>query len=496
MNATATMPLSRLLQDIAPVSRDVPVSDLTLDSRQVRAGSAFLACRGARHHGLEFAQDVVRRGAAAILWETDGDRRPPQLDSQIVLAEVPGLSQRASELADRFFDAPSRALDVIGVTGTNGKTTCAWLLAQALEACGRRAAYLGTLGASFGGELVSGEMTTPDAISAQRQLATFRDRGARAVAMEVSSHGLAQAQARVQAVRFDAAVFTNLTRDHLDFHGDMQAYGAAKASLFERTEVRLRVFNTDDPFGAQLASRPAFAGRIACSRVGRSPIGDGPHLFARDITWHADGTTFTLDSSFGAARVQTRLLGEFNIDNTLAVLAVLLGSGVAPQDAADALREVAAPPGRLETFAGTAMAVVDYAHTPDALQKSLSVLRRHCAGRLSVVFGCGGERDRGKRALMGGVAAQGADVIVLTDDNPRGEDGAAILRDIQAGLGAAAATVIRDRRQAIEHALRQAGAGDVVLVAGKGHESWQLVGAEARPFSDRDVVRGLQQVGA
>src|SRR5690606_4568335 len=364
-----------------------------------------------------FAQDVAQRGAHAILWEPDGSVRPPRLDSQIVLTEVPDLTQRASALADRFFDAPSRALDVVGVTGTNGKTTCAWLLAHALAACDRPAAYLGTLGAAFGGELVAGEMTTPDAITAQRQLAEFRDRGARAVAMEVSSHGLAQG--RVNAVHFDAAVFTNLTRDHLDFHGDMQAYGAAKARLFERADVRLRVFNTDGAFGAQLASRPAFAGRIACSREARVAAGEGPQLFARDVTWQIEGTAFTLESTFGSAQVATRLLGEFNVDNVLAVLAVLLVGGMAPRAAAEAVRALSAPPGGLETFAraGAATVVVDYAHTPVALDKALGVLRRHCPGRLVVVFGCGGERDRGKRAAMGTVAAQRADAVVLTDDN-------------------------------------------------------------------------------
>jgi UDP-N-acetylmuramoyl-L-alanyl-D-glutamate--2,6-diaminopimelate ligase len=490
------MPLSRLLQGIAPVPRDVTITDLTLDSRQVDRGAAFLACRGARHHGLEFAAEVARRGARAILWEPDGRVRPPALDPGIVLAEVPQLSRHASEVADRFFASPSRALDVIGVTGTNGKTTCAWLLSHALAACGRPAAYLGTLGMAFDGELVAGEMTTPDAVTAQRCLAELRERGARAVAMEVSSHGLVQH--RVAAVHFDAAVFTNLTRDHLDFHGDMAAYAAAKASLFERPDVRLRVFNTDDVFGAELASRPAFAGRIACSREARAAGGEGHHVYARDVQWLPDGTVFQLDSSFGGARVATRLLGEFNVDNVLAVLAVLLGSGVPPQDAAAALQSLAAPPGRLETFPrpGRATAVVDYAHTPDALDKALAVLRRHCAGRLTVVFGCGGERDRGKRALMGRVAAQRADAVVLTDDNPRGEDGAAIIADISEGLGAVRATVIRDRRAAIAHALAKAGEGDVVLVAGKGHEEYQIVGREVRPFSDRRVVRALQEVGA
>jgi UDP-N-acetylmuramoyl-L-alanyl-D-glutamate--2,6-diaminopimelate ligase len=486
------MSLARLLQGIAPVPRDVLLSDLTLDSRAVRRGGAFLACRGARHHGLEFAAEVARSGAQAILWEPDGRAQPPLLDSSIVVAAVPELSRRASELADRFFGAPSRGLDVIGVTGTNGKTTCAWLLAQALQSCGRSAAYMGTLGSAFEAELVAGEMTTPDAVLAQRQLAGFRDRGARAVAMEVSSHGLVQG--RVAAVHFDAAVFTNLTRDHLDFHGDMHAYGAAKASLFERDDLRLRVFNTDDDFGAALAARPAFAGRIACSRLARPAQGAGAHVFARDITFSAQGAGFTLDSSFGAADVQSRLLGEFNVDNLLAVLAVLLGSGITPAAAAAAVQELRAPPGRLETFgsAGQPLAVVDYAHTPDALEKALAVLRRHCSGRLWVVFGCGGDRDRGKRAVMGAIAARQADAIVLTDDNPRSEDGNDIIAAIRTGLGGVAAEVIRDRRAAIQHALREARAGDVVLVAGKGHEEYQVTGAQRLAFSDRQVVRQAQ----
>ncbi|HTQ35594.1 MAG TPA: UDP-N-acetylmuramoyl-L-alanyl-D-glutamate--2,6-diaminopimelate ligase [Steroidobacteraceae bacterium] len=490
----SAVPLSRLLAGIAPVPRDVLLHDLTLDSRQVRAGGAFLACRGARHHGLEFAAEVARRGAAAILWEPDGVAQPPAFESDIVLAAVPELSRRASELADRFFDLPSRELAVVGVTGTNGKTTCAWLLAQALTAAGQPAAYLGTLGSAFGGELVAGEMTTPDAVTVQRQLAAFRGRGARRVAMEVSSHGLVQA--RVQAVRFDAAVFTNLTREHLDFHGDMAAYGAAKATLFERGEVRLRVFNVDDAFGAELAARFGAAGRIACSRS-RSRAPAAPYLLARDPAYGTGGTSFRLESSFGGAQVATSLLGEFNVDNTLAVLAVLLGSGIGLAEAAAAMRNVRAPSGRLETFTrdGGPTAVVDYAHTPDALDKALQVLRRHCTGRLTVVFGCGGERDRGKRAEMGAIAARRADRVVLTDDNPRGEDAERIIADIAAGLGACRAAVIRERRAAIRHALAGAAAGDVVLVAGKGHEQYQITGTEKRFFSDQQVVReALEQL--
>jgi UDP-N-acetylmuramoyl-L-alanyl-D-glutamate--2,6-diaminopimelate ligase len=492
MNARA-MALSTLLDGIAPVPRDVALADLTLDSRAVRPGAAFLACRGTRRHGLEFAADVAQRGAAAILWEPDGRHVPPTLDDGIVLAEVPDLSRRASQIADRFFAAPSRELAVVGVTGTNGKTTCAWLLAQALTAVDRPAAYIGTLGSAFKGTLAAGEMTTPDAITVQRQLAGFLAGGARQVAMEVSSHGIALG--RVQAVRFDAAVFTNLTRDHLDFHGDMAHYAATKASLFERDEVRLRVFNVDDAFGAELAARPQFAGRIACSRFAAT---SGQYLLARDIEYTAAGTRFTLESSFGSADFATVLLGEFNVDNVLAVLAVLLGSGIEMGKARAALATLRAPSGRLESFTrvGAPTVVVDYAHSPDALDKALQVLRRHCAGKLSVVFGCGGDRDRGKRPEMGAIAVRLADEVVLTDDNPRHEDAAGIIADIKAGTGDAPVTVIRDRRAAITQAMAGAATNDVVLVAGKGHEDYQIVGDEKRFFSDQQVVREVLGVAA
>lgn len=479
--------LSQLLQGIAAVPRDAVLTDLTLDSRQVIPGGAFLACRGARHHGLDFAQDVARRGAAAIVWEPDGVHQPPALQSDIVLAAVPELGGRASLLADRFFAAPSQQLDVVGVTGTNGKTTCAWLLAQALESCGEPAGYIGTLGSALGGELVRGEMTTPDAVTVQRQLASFRQRGATSVAMEVSSHGLALG--RVQAVHFDAAVFTNLTRDHLDFHGDMAAYGAAKASLFEREDVRLRVFNVDDVFGAALAARPRFADRIACSR-GDAPV-SGAFLRARAVKFDATGTRFELDSSFGSVSIQTALVGAFNVDNLLAVLAVLLGSNVDLSRAAAAAATLQAPSGRLEVFSapGKPLVVVDYAHTPDALQQALQVLRLHCSGQLSVVFGCGGDRDRGKRPQMGAVAARMADAIVITDDNPRSEDPRQIAADIRHGMGSVPAVIVADRREAIVQALQQANAGDVVLIAGKGHETTQITATGSRYFSDQHVVR-------
>jgi UDP-N-acetylmuramoyl-L-alanyl-D-glutamate--2,6-diaminopimelate ligase len=486
--------LGSLLQDIAAVPNDISLTDITLDSRQVVPGGVFLACRGTHAHGLDFAAEVARRGAAAILFEPDA-ARVPELPSNIIVAPVPNLAARASLLADRFFASPSRQLDVIGVTGTNGKTTCAWLLAQAMTACDHPTAYLGTLGATFAGHALAGELTTPDAVTVQRQLAGFAAQGARGVAMEVSSHALVQH--RVAAVHFDAAVFTNLTRDHLDFHGDMASYAWAKASLFERDDIRLRVFNIDDSFGADLAARPQFSGRIACSSRSTAMPGDGRFLRAHSISYTDTGTRFGLDSSFGSAEVETPLIGSFNVDNVLAVLAVLLGSNLPLARCLAALRGLAAPSGRLETFTAPdlPMVIVDSAHTPDALQKALQVMRQHCKGRLTLVFGCGGDRDRGKRPQMGALAAQLADNVILTDDNPRSESGDAIIADIRAGMGARQVQVIRDRESAIRQAVNAAHPGDVVLVAGKGHETYQIVGDERRPFSDQVVVRralGLQ----
>jgi UDP-N-acetylmuramoyl-L-alanyl-D-glutamate--2,6-diaminopimelate ligase len=303
-------------------------------------------------------------------------------------------------------------------------------------------------------------------------------------------------------VHFDAAVFTNLTRDHLDFHGDMTSYGQAKASLFERDDIRLRVFNIDDAFGAALAARSQFSARIACSSRHDTVVPrNGSFVRAHSISYSDNGTRFVLDSSFGTALVETPLIGSFNVDNVLAVMAVLLGSNLPLAKCVAALRGLAAPSGRLEAFtaAGMPMVIVDSAHTPDALQKALQVLRQHCKGRLTLVFGCGGDRDRGKRPQMGALAAQLADHVILTDDNPRSESGDAIIADIRAGMAARQAVVIRDREGAIRQAVSDARPGDVVLVAGKGHETYQIVGDQRRPFSDQAVVRrtlGLAQAGA
>ncbi|MGH8261172.1 MAG: Mur ligase family protein, partial [Steroidobacteraceae bacterium] len=446
----------RLLADIAAGLVDAPpdvrVSDVTLDSRAVRAGALFLACRGTTRHGIEFAQQAIDGGARAILYEREGIEPGPGAQAlpghlraaaaggRVFVAPVPRLAEQAGLIADRFFEAPSRFLTVAAVTGTNGKTTCAYLTAQALSRLGRRTGYLGTLGCGLPEAIEPLDLTTPDAVTVHRKLAELRRLGAECVAMEVSSHALAQG--RVNGVRFRTAAFTNLTRDHLDFHGSMEAYGAAKARLLER-ELDARIINIDDAFGRELATRfRSASGRlIVTSRDGV----DWPHadrLCARDVRLGPSGSSFAIESTWGAAQLAVPLIGAFNVDNVLTVLGVLLSLGEPLARAIAVLAECGAAPGRMEIIRGRAAdpaAIVDYAHTPDALAKALQAARAHCPGTLRVVFGCGGDRDRGKRAPMGRTARELADEIIVTDDNPRTEDPRSIVADIVAGIVAGTA---------------------------------------------------------
>lgn len=490
MKNGATRSLASLCSDLLPEGdasiahlSEVTVADVALDSRRVLRGGLFLACAGRRTHGLSALPQALAAGAKAVLWEPAAGVSPPAEVPGVFIASVPGLSQQTSRLAARFFDDPSAAMTVAGITGTNGKTTSAWLLAQAwASASGLRAAYIGTLGVGeVSGALTPSEYTTSDAVSVQRQLAELRDAGFRAVAMEVSSHALDQH--RVAAVRFRAAGFTNLTRDHLDYHGTMDAYGAAKARLFEMPDVAGRVINVDDAFGAELAARHANTGRLV--RTTRELVSD--------VRRTAQGLRFRLHWR-GDHEVTVPLIGEFNLDNVLTVIGLLEVQGIAPAAAVKALEHVTAPPGRMEAIVAPArpLAIIDYAHTPDALAKALRASRGHCAGRLHVVFGCGGDRDRGKRPLMAAVAAGMADEIIVTDDNPRTEPSAGIVADILAGLPSGIrAHVIHDRAAAIRTALETAKPGDAVLIAGKGHEDYQIVGEQRLPFSDRRFVRDL-----
>jgi UDP-N-acetylmuramoyl-L-alanyl-D-glutamate--2,6-diaminopimelate ligase len=485
-----------LLDGIAKIpATEARVSDLTLDSRQVRAGSLFFALPGLKDHGLKFAADACARGASAVLWEPSADVTSPSLPPAVFGAAIPNLKGLVGRIADRFFNWPSSQLRIAGITGTNGKTTCAYLLAQCLERLGLTAAYMGTIGWGRPAALAEPTHTTPDAITVHRTLAQLRGAGVREVAMEVSSHALDQG--RVDGVRFHIAAFTNLTRDHLDYHGSMQKYGAAKAKLFQAADLRHIVLNIGDEFGRALARDYAGGASLIAVWVGAGDSGwlADRALRATQVKMQTRGISIELDGSFGQVTVKTQLMGRFNAENSLVVLGCLLSLGVSLTDAANALAECKPAPGRMEVVKTDApnkpIVVVDYAHTPDALAKALSAAREHCEGALWCVFGCGGDRDAGKRSVMGGIADDLADQIIVTDDNPRSEDPQAITREILQGIKSRTVRVIHDRGEAIATALQEAQAIDLVLIAGKGHEDYQIYGETRRSFSDRSEAKRL-----
>ncbi len=497
----SAMRLDELLKGIAaPRDGGIVVAGLTQDSHAVRAGDAFVALAGAKHHGIEFAGDAAERGAVVALAEMQGPgtrEQGPKADRVAASAGsrspvhgpvvwIENLRAHLGEIAARFYGDPSASMMLVGVTGTNGKTSTVQLLAQAFTRLGRRAATIGTLGAGLHDHLHAGERTTPDVIRVHGLLAEFRDAGATHVAMEVSSHALDQH--RVDGVHFDVAVFTNLTRDHLDYHHTMEAYGAAKARLFAVPGLRAAVINVDDAFGRELAGKlPASVRQLRCAL----DAGDA-ELRARNVHTHSDGIDFELVTPWGSGTVRSRLLGRFNVANLLAVAGVLGALEVPFAQLMAALAALQPVAGRMSRIGGGTLplVVVDYSHTPDALEQALLTLRAHCEGKLVCVFGCGGERDAGKRPEMGAIAERLADVAIVTDDNPRGEDGDAIVAQILAGMHSPdRATVERDRARAIGRALARASAGDVVLLAGKGHEAYQECAGIKRPFDDLQVAR-------
>lgn len=491
--------LSTLLAGLASLKpgQEREISGLTLDSRQVTAGGLFLACAGSRSHGLAYARQALERGAGVILWEADGaegDRLAAALgELPVPLLRVPGLSRRVSEIAGRFYGDPSRQMFLCGITGTNGKTSISQLLAQALQdemPCG----IMGTLGYGFPGAIESTGYTTPDPVNLQRLLARMRDQGARAVTMEVSSHALDQG--RADGLSFDAAVFTNLSRDHFDYHGTLENYAAAKQRLFHMPGLSCAVINIDDPQGRRLFDTlvpgvETLAYSIEESRV--FPSGLTGWARALSITPTGQGMEIRIASHRGEGVLKSRLLGRFNAANLLAVLLVLLQRGWDLSRSLRVMQGLETVPGRMQLFGGDRQpsVVVDYAHTPDALDKALQAVRVHCGGRLSVVFGCGGDRDRGKRPQMGLLAERLADRVYVTDDNPRSESSAGIIGEILAGMQRPeAACVEADRGRAIRQAIDEARPGDLVLVAGKGHEDYQLVGDLTLHFDDREQVVG------
>ena len=469
-----------------------PVARITSDSRRIEPGDAFAAYPGTQRDGRAFIEEAIGRGAEAILWDPQGfvwNRA-----WKVSHVPVENLQARLGGIADEIYGHPSRALWMVGVTGTNGKTSCAHWIAAALDAAGRRAAVLGTLGNGLWGALEEALNTTADAALLHETLRNLKASGAQAVAMEVSSHGLGQG--RVGGVAFDVALFTNLSRDHLDYHGTMAAYGAAKAKLFAWPGLKIGVINADDPFGQSLIDTSRSAGR----KVLTYGFGAADVVGTR-LTASTSGLAFAVETPWGKGEIHTRLVGAFNAANLLGCLSVLLVSGVGIERAVALLADVEAPPGRMQRLGGEGapLIVIDYAHTPDALDKVLTSLRPAVAtgGELACVFGCGGDRDRGKRPEMGRVAARLADRLIVTSDNPRSEDPSAIASDIVRGIretGNRRYSIELDRAMAIAHAIGDAKPGDVVLLAGKGHEPYQERTGVRHAFLDFDhAARALER---
>ncbi len=468
---------------------ELDIEGLSLDSRDMHDGWLFLACAGTVRHGVRFIEQAIENGARAVALEPADETEGFDYEQYAIpVFPVERLHTLVSELAGRFYGHPSHKMQTTGITGTNGKTSVSQFVAQALNStvpCG----LVGTLGSGLYGKLHDTGHTTPDAVVMQAELAKMSGEGARAVVMEVSSHALDQG--RVNAIAFDTAIFTNLSHEHLDYHGDMLSYAGAKRRLLEMPGLSYALINSDDEVGREWLANPPKGVEMVSYGLdsARQPDigGDGLKL-------NSGGLSFEVQSRWGEGRVDSPLLGRFNASNLLAALGALLLQGLEFDDALARINGVTTVPGRMERFGGTnhPMVVVDFAHTPDALEQVLKALREHTKGRLWCIFGCGGERDTEKRPLMGCIAEQYADSVIVTDDNPRRENAINIIEDITSEmLNPDAVYINRDRAAAIERTLALASLNDVILVAGKGHEREQVIGHERVPYSDRETVARL-----
>jgi len=490
-NVEQGMRIGELLDGLVEIkdSDMTTVTGLCPDSRKVRIGDLFCARSGTRAHAASFIPQAVQAGAVAVLMEGNYELQLPRIN--IPVYQVNNFNQVLGEVASRFFGRPSEHIPVIGVTGTNGKTSITWLLSHAMSDADHAAGMIGTLGIGLPNNIKESVNTTPDVITVHGSIATLLSQGARYIAMEVSSHALAQE--RVAGIRFNQAVFTNLSREHLDYHVSVPAYAQVKRGLFTDYEVKQKILNIDDSLGHEMWQEmrnndPVYGFSLDkpdsenCERV----------ISGRVIENNLHGLTLSIQSPWGEGELHSSLLGEFNAANLLACVTSMCLSGFTLTDTIGRLEKCPSVPGRMERFGNdhTPLVIVDYAHTPDALENVLKSLKRQTRGELFCVFGCGGERDTGKRPEMGRVADQYADHIVVTNDNPRGEDPEAIIQDILAGIERTKhLTIEPDRSSAITSTIRQASQEDVVLVAGKGHESSQVIKGEYLPFSDRSLVR-------
>jgi UDP-N-acetylmuramoyl-L-alanyl-D-glutamate--2,6-diaminopimelate ligase len=493
--------MSSLFTAIITQLRQNTIQHLSLLSRELNAHTAFIALQGAKHHGLDFMAEAQTAGCRYVLVDADDSAFCKTLGKGadlLTIIPIKNLSQNLGNFAAEFYGYPSQKLKIHAVTGTNGKTSCSQFIAQALTLLGERCGVIGTLGMGIWPDLKEIPNTTPDAISLQRFLAACVEVGVKHVSMEVSS--IAIEQGRMQACFLNSAIFTNLTQDHLDYHGTMEAYGEAKRKLFAFPGLQHKIINADDLFGKTLvawakerSNVPAFL--YSCGEHTRlSPS----EILALNADFTVSGIRAQIQTRQGIGELKSPLLGQFNLENLLAVLSWMLAQEIPLEKALSMIPKLKSVKGRLEMLSacGKPSVVIDYAHTPDALEKALKALRQHCDGKLWCVFGCGGNRDKTKRPLMGRMAMQYADHVVITSDNPRDEAPTKIMAEIALGIHGAmlldgCVTMLLDRAEAIKYAINHATPGDIILIAGKGHENYQEIRGEKFPFDDAVVAKKL-----
>lgn len=490
--------MNRLLSFFPELAEYIELKQLnrmTLDSREVAKGDLFVALKGHSVDGRKFIGKAIEQGAALVLAEAEENMQAVQKDENFAnctVLNVPNLSQMLSAIAGAFYGNPSEKLTLVGITGTNGKTTTAQLFAQWHNLLGGKSAVMGTIGNGLYGQVSEAVNTTGSAIEIQRNLANFVELGADFCAMEVSSHGLAQY--RAEALQFDLALFSNLSRDHLDYHHTMEEYAAAKFRLFSELNTKAQVINADDEIGQQWLVKLPHAVAVSCDP--NFQPSQKRWIKAVKVSYTLKGASIEFESSWGNGKLESRLIGAFNVANLLTAFAGLLVLGHDFSKLIETVSQLQGVSGRMECLISQSnskempMVIVDYAHTPDALEKALQAARLHCEGDLWCVFGCGGDRDTGKRPLMASIAEQLADKVIVTDDNPRTEDPDVIFADILQGFHKPRAVqTMHIRQYAIEQAIEQAGPKDVVLIAGKGHEDYQIIGTEKLHFSDQETAR-------
>lgn len=478
--------LGTLLNDIVTTDKgDIEINNLALDSRLVKPGDLFFALKGTHLDGNQFIKDAIQKGAQVVL--TDSDIKSSE--GSVPIISIPGLNKKIGLIASRFYNAPSKQMKVVGITGTNGKTSTSHFIAAILHELNKSCGVIGTLGSGLYGHVKETGLTTPDAITLQKTLAEFLKEDAKYTAMEVSSHSIDQG--RINGIDFAVSVFTNLTRDHLDYHHTMEAYGNTKKKLFESDASRYAVINSDDAFGKQIISELRDKKLLYVYGMNEISYRDVPVVYAENIHLDLDGIRAEVHSPWGMGELRCGLIGKFNLSNLLAVITTLCLLEIPLEAVLSAIAKLKPVDGRMQTLGGKdkPLVVVDYSHTPDALEKALAALRHHCQGKLYCVFGCGGDRDRGKRPIMAKMAEQYSDQVIVTDDNPRTEDAEQIFNDIRAGFAHPEKILMQhDRAQAIRETIQMAQPGDCILIAGKGAETYQIIGTTKNPFSDVEQV--------